>query len=122
MVVVRADVITKRYYFVMTLQEVEVRREASMINVQALRVGRAAGGTFGDAVVAKKYYALAMIPGCKSGHTEGVYKGKEMLLQSHGSVWTSVDPGNRSLRQSSNPGSPLRRWERWLRDAFSFDC
>jgi hypothetical protein len=88
----------------MPLQEVEVRREAPIIYMQALRVGRATGRPFGDAVITEKYYALAMIPGRKSGHTNGVYKGKEMLLQSHGSVWTNVDLGNRSLRQSSSSG------------------
>ncbi len=119
-IVVSADVITKRYYFVMALQEVEVRREAPIIYMQALRVGWAPRGPFSDAVIAKKYYALAMIPGRKSGHAEGVYKGKEMLLHRMAPCGRASNPGNRSLRQSSNPSSPLRRWARRLSYAFSF--
>src|ERR1700674_4474825 len=51
-----------------------------MIYVQALGVGRVAGRPPGDAVITEKYYAFAVIPGGKCGHTESVQKGKEILL------------------------------------------
>jgi hypothetical protein len=71
--------------------------------MQPLGIGGTTSRSFGDAMITEKYYALTMVPGGKSGHTESVKKGKEMLLQAR-LQRRSVDSGKSTLRQSIQPG------------------
>src|SRR6267142_4501165 len=70
--VARVEVVTQRDNSIMTLEEIELGRKAVKIYMQTLRSVRTAGRPFGNAMVAKKDYPLAMEPGRESGHTDDV--------------------------------------------------